>query len=205
MRLLREAIRAARENGFVQNEGLAHEVAPASTRRAASRRCPCLLQDSRYGICVGSRWQVRQTRRAVSTPQGTRASARSDEHDRDSGRTPRARDRAQGIAAVSGEIVLETLIDTLMRTAIEQAGAERGLLILSAGLSRGSRRRPTTGGERSSCSCATSPRPLPCCRSRCPLCPGPAVSVILDDAAPSRRLPRILLRERRARSILCLP
>lgn len=33
--------------------------------------------------------------------------------------------------AVSGEMVLETLIETLMRTAIEQAGAERGLLILS--------------------------------------------------------------------------
>ena len=32
--------------------------------------------------------------------------------------------------AVSGEMVLEKLIDTLMRTAIEHAGAERGLLIL---------------------------------------------------------------------------
>ena len=32
--------------------------------------------------------------------------------------------------AVSGEIVLEKLIDTLMRTAIEHAGAARGLLIL---------------------------------------------------------------------------
>ncbi len=33
--------------------------------------------------------------------------------------------------AVSGEIVLEKLIDTLMRTVIEQTGAERGLLIFS--------------------------------------------------------------------------
>src|SRR6185437_2726197 len=32
--------------------------------------------------------------------------------------------------AVSGEIVLEKLVDTLMRTAIEHAGADRGLLIL---------------------------------------------------------------------------
>src|SRR5258707_598283 len=32
--------------------------------------------------------------------------------------------------AVSAEMVLERLIDTLMRTAIEHAGAERGLLIL---------------------------------------------------------------------------
>jgi hypothetical protein len=33
--------------------------------------------------------------------------------------------------AVSGEIVLEKLLDTLMRSAIEQAGAERGLLVLA--------------------------------------------------------------------------
>ncbi|MBV8664120.1 MAG: PAS domain S-box protein, partial [Hyphomicrobiales bacterium] len=33
--------------------------------------------------------------------------------------------------AVSGEIVLERLLDTLMRTAVEQAGAERGLLLIS--------------------------------------------------------------------------
>ena len=35
--------------------------------------------------------------------------------------------------AVSGEIVLEKLVDTLVRTAIEHAGAERGLLILPRG------------------------------------------------------------------------
>ena len=44
--------------------------------------------------------------------------------------------------AVSSEIVFEKLIDTLMRTAIEQAGAERGLLILARGAELGSRRRP---------------------------------------------------------------
>jgi PAS domain S-box-containing protein len=35
--------------------------------------------------------------------------------------------------AVSGEIVLEKLLDTLLRTAVEHAGAERGLLILPRG------------------------------------------------------------------------
>jgi PAS domain S-box-containing protein len=35
--------------------------------------------------------------------------------------------------AVSGDLVLEKLIDMVMRTALEQAGAERGLLILSRG------------------------------------------------------------------------
>ena len=36
--------------------------------------------------------------------------------------------------AVSGEMVLEKLIDSLMRAAIEHAGAERGLLILPRGM-----------------------------------------------------------------------
>ena len=60
--------------------------------------------------------------------------------------------------AVSGEIVLEKLIDTLMRTAIEQAGAERGLLILSArgrAADRGGSHDRRRHGRR--CSCATSP------------------------------------------------
>ena len=35
--------------------------------------------------------------------------------------------------AVSGELVLEKLIDRLMRAAIEHAGAERGLLIVPRG------------------------------------------------------------------------
>jgi hypothetical protein len=35
--------------------------------------------------------------------------------------------------AVAGEIVLEKLIKTLMMIAVEHAGAERGLLILSHG------------------------------------------------------------------------
>src|SRR5262249_40295187 len=35
--------------------------------------------------------------------------------------------------AISGEIVLEKLLEMLMRTALEQAGAERGLLVFSRG------------------------------------------------------------------------
>ena len=40
MRLYEEAIRSARENGFIQNEGVAYEVAAGSMRRAASRPSP---------------------------------------------------------------------------------------------------------------------------------------------------------------------
>src|SRR4030095_11869834 len=37
----------------------------------------------------------------------------------------------KALEAVSGEIVLERLIDTLLRLAIEHAGAERGVLLIS--------------------------------------------------------------------------
>src|SRR3954449_2854746 len=49
--------------------------------------------------------------------------------------------------AVSGEMVLEKLIDTLMRAAIEHAGAERGLLILPAGLEQRVEAEATTSGD----------------------------------------------------------
>src|SRR5205085_10981034 len=50
--------------------------------------------------------------------------------------------------AVSGAIVLEMLIDTLMRTAIEQAGAERGVLILVRGPEPRIEAEATTGGDK---------------------------------------------------------
>jgi len=46
------------------------------------------------------------------------------------------------------------LIDTLMRTAIEQAGAERGLLILPRGAEQ---RKPRQAAIQWSCICATRP------------------------------------------------
>src|SRR5208282_2782850 len=49
--------------------------------------------------------------------------------------------------AVSGEIVLEKMLDTLMRTAIAQAGAERGLLIVSRGAEPRIEAEATTGAD----------------------------------------------------------
>jgi PAS domain S-box-containing protein len=49
--------------------------------------------------------------------------------------------------AVSGEIVSEKLIDTVMRTAIENAGAERGLLFLSRGTELRVEAEGVTGGD----------------------------------------------------------
>jgi GAF domain-containing protein len=49
--------------------------------------------------------------------------------------------------AISGEMVLEKLIDPLMRIAIEQAGAERGVLVLSRGNEPRIAAEATTSGD----------------------------------------------------------
>ena len=58
--------------------------------------------------------------------------------------------------AISGEIVLEKLIDTLLRMGVEQAGAERGLLIMLRNDEPRVMAEATTRGEVSRSTCATS-------------------------------------------------
>ncbi|HWZ76348.1 MAG TPA: ATP-binding protein, partial [Candidatus Sulfotelmatobacter sp.] len=109
--------------------------------------------------------------------------------------------------AVSGEIVLEKLIDILMRTAIEHAGAERGVLILPRGIEQRIVAEATTSGD------------TIVVRLREALVAEVAVpesivhyvvrtqeSVILDDAAAQNPFSTdAYIRQHHARSILCLP
>ncbi len=109
--------------------------------------------------------------------------------------------------AVSGEIVLEKLIDTLMRAAIEEAGAERGLLIRP----RGVEQRLEAEGARSGDSVIVQLRDEPAGAAALPELVLDHVlrtgeSVRLDDAAAqSAFADDPTIRERRTRSILCLP
>jgi signal transduction histidine kinase/GAF domain-containing protein len=109
--------------------------------------------------------------------------------------------------AVSGEIVLEKLIDTLMRTAIEQAGAERGLLIRPRGVEQRIKAEATTSGDavivqlRDEQAGAAA---LPESTLHYVLRTGE--SVTLDDAAARSSFGEDpYIRERQTRSILCLP
>jgi PAS domain S-box-containing protein len=109
--------------------------------------------------------------------------------------------------AVSGTIGLEKLIDTLMRTAIEQAGAERGLLILPRGVEQRIEAEATTRGDsvivqlRDEQAGAAA---LPESVLQYVLRTGE--SVILDDAAAQSAFGEdTYIRERQPRSILCLP
>ena len=109
--------------------------------------------------------------------------------------------------AVSGEIVLEKLLDTLMRTAIEHAGAERGVLILPRGGEQRIEAEATTSGDSvivrlrdASVAAAALPESIAHYVVRT------QESVMLDDASaqnPFSADPYI--RQHHARSILCLP
>ncbi|UWZ85206.1 AAA family ATPase [Occallatibacter riparius] len=132
--LYEKAIRSARENGFVHNEALANEVAARFyMERGFEKIAYVYLQDARYGyLRWGATGKVQQLdalyprlRQSESVPGSSGAIGTSVEQ----------LDLATVIKvsqAVSSEMVLEKLIDSLMRAALEHAGAERALLISSA-------------------------------------------------------------------------
>src|SRR6202040_1388543 len=208
-RLYEQAIRSARANGFVHNEALANELAARFyAARGFEKIARVYLQDARYGyLRWGADGKVRQLdelyphlREQEPAPASTSTIGTSVEN----------LDLATVIKvsqAVSGEIVLETLIDTLMRTAIEQAGAERGLLIFPRGSEPRIEAEATTGGD----TVAVQLRDQPVTADVLPETVLHYVlrtreSVILDDAAAQSPFAAdSYIRERQARSILCLP
>jgi PAS domain S-box-containing protein len=132
MRLYEQAIRSARDNGFVHNQAIAYERASAFYQaRGFDQFAETYLRNAR--LCYlrwGADAKVRELDRLhshIAEPQS--AATRTTSID-----TPVERlDLATVIKvsqAVSGEIVLGNLVKTLLRIAIEHAGAERGLLIL---------------------------------------------------------------------------
>jgi PAS domain S-box-containing protein len=135
MRLYQVAIRSARQYGFVQNEGVAYEVAAGFY---AARGLEEIAQLYRRNArdCYrrwGAEGKVRQLERLHpelrADPVPAPATALS-------GASVAQLDItavAKASQAISSEIVLGRLIETLMTIALENAGAERGLLILLHG------------------------------------------------------------------------
>ena len=109
--------------------------------------------------------------------------------------------------AVTGEIVLERLIDMLIRTAVEQAGAERGLLIRPRGVEQRIEAEATTSGDSvivqlrdEQAGAAVLPESMLHYVLRT------GETVVLDDAAAQSAFGEDpYIRERQTRSILCLP
>jgi PAS domain S-box-containing protein len=208
-RLYEQAIRSALANGFIHNEALAYELAARFyAARGFERIAHLYLRNARYGyLRWGADGKVRQLdemyphlREDEPVPSPTRTIGAAVEH----------LDLATVIKvsqALSGEIVVEKLLDTLMRTALAQAGAERGLLVVSRGPEPRIEAEATTAGD----------------TVLVQLCDEPVVttmllepvlhyvlrtreSLILDDAsAQSPFSANPYVQRQHARSILCLP
>jgi PAS domain S-box-containing protein len=135
MRLYEEAIRSAHEQGFVQNEALALELAAwFYAARGFERFAHVCLRDARQCYlrwgALGKVKQLEEHHPYLREEQAVISRAAT------IGAPVAQLDVEAAIRAsqaVSGEIVLENLIKTLMVIAVEHAGAERGLLILPRG------------------------------------------------------------------------
>ena len=132
MRLYDRAIGAARANGFVQNEALANELAARFyAARGFEKIAYAYLRDARYGyLRWGADGKVKQLERLyprlhVAEDGSAIGKANASIQHMDVATVVKASQ------AVSSEIELPRLIETLMKIALQNAGADRGLLILS--------------------------------------------------------------------------
>jgi PAS domain S-box-containing protein len=113
----------------------------------------------------------------------------------------------KALQAVSGEIVLERVIETLLRLAIEHAGADRGVLLLTGGAGLLMQAEATV--DAAGVSVHLRERPASAddlAESVVHYVARAQETVILDDASTSDRFsPDVYIRRAHARSILCLP
>ena len=206
-RLYEAAIKSACENSFVHNQGLAAELA---ARFHASRGFDTIarayMRDARHGYLQwGAMGKVRQLEglypylKEAKPGAGPASTIEAPVEQLDLATVVKVSQ------AVSGEIVLEKLIDALMRTAIEHAGAERGLLILPRGEEKRVEAEATISGDtvivrRRESAMSALPESIVHFVTRT------CESVILDDASiQSPFSADAYICRYHARSILCLP
>jgi len=209
MRLYEEAVQLARAYGLVEDEGVAHELAAEfyRTRRATTSERAHLETARSCFARWGAEAKVRQLEqlhphlREKPMPASPTATFG----------TPVAQLDVETVVkasqAVSGEIVLSKLIETLMRITIEHAGAERGLLILFHSGEPWIEAEAKTGSgtvEVALRQAKVTPSELP--ESVLHYVMRTRANVILDDAAaPNLFAGDAYVQQRRPRSVLCLP
>jgi PAS domain S-box-containing protein len=209
MRLYEGAIRLAHEHGFVQNEGLANELAARFyAARGFDTIAHAYLRSARYCyLRWGADGKVRQIEqshphlREAGAALGPTATIAASVERLDLGTVVKMSQ------AISEPIVLEKLIDTLLVMAVEHAGAERGLLILPSGDGHRVAAAATTGrdgiavrfiGE------PPTPSALPASILKYVL--RTQDTVILDDASVDNLFSADdYLAAHHVRSVLCLP
>ncbi|MFM0277763.1 AAA family ATPase [Paraburkholderia sediminicola] len=209
MRLYEQAIQSAHEHGFVQHEGVAHEVAARFyAARGFDTSSHAYLRKARYCyLRWGALGKVRQLdERSAHGPEeftvfAPTATIGTPTDQLDLGTVVKASQ------AVSGEIEQSKLIETLLRITIEHAGAERGLLIRFHGDKPQIEAEATTGRAKID----VTLRQAPVTSSDLPdsvlhYMSRTCQSVILTDAlAPSLFSTDPYVKHHRPRSVLCLP
>jgi PAS domain S-box-containing protein len=207
-RLYERAIHSARANGFIHNEALANELASRFyAARGFEKIARVYLQDSRYGyLRWGADGKVRQLDRlypSLAAPKAYGLTATI-------GPSVQQLDVATVVKAsqaVSSEIILSKLIERLMTVALENAGADRGLLILAAEDDHLIQAEAKAAGDQIDVVLCQKPiTSVTCPESIVRYVIRTRESVILDDAStPNIFSGDDYLRGQPAKSILCLP
>ncbi len=208
MRLYEDAIQAARQHGFTQNEGVGNELASRFYLKRGYRTVArTYLCEARHCFLRwGALGKVKQLDERYpgleeKTPGPSAAPLGTPAEQLDLMTVVKASH------AVSGEIVPKKLIQKLMTIAIEHAGAERGLLILPHDEEFRIEAEARTGLDKVNVSLQQTradPAELPESLLRYVI--RTHESVILDDAASQNLFSNDeYLRQRRPRSVLCLP
>ena len=208
MRLYEQAIRSAHVNGFVHNEAVAWEVAARFYAARGFEKIPDAYV--REAKSCYSRWgangkvkQLDQLHPRLREAPGLSASAMG---------SPRVEQLdvetvVKASQALSSEMHLPKLIERLMRIATEDAGAERGLLLLLRGNEPSIEAEAMTASGRVEVAvrhAAVSSPDLP--ESVLHYVMRTKETVLLDDASSDRVYSKDrLLREKGSRSVLCLP
>jgi signal transduction histidine kinase len=207
-RLYQQAIDMARENGFVQNEGLAHELAAQyHLARGLETAGHAHLRRARNGY---SRWgahgKVAQLDERYPRLREERTPASSATIGPPVGQLD-VETVVKASQALSSEMLVPRLIEKLVRIAVEHAGAERGLLILLRGGDPRIEAEATTrqgGVEVAVRQAAVTPSDLP--QSVMHYVLRTQERVLLDDASADKVYSRDdYVRQKRSKSILCLP
>ena len=208
MRLYEQATRSARANGFIHNEALANELASHFyAERGFEKIARVYLQDARYGyLRWGADGKVRQLDRLHPNLAALEAHGPTPNY----GSSVRQLDVTTVVKAsqaVSSEIVLSKLIERLMTIALENAGADRGLLILPAEDDHLIQAEARAAGDQIEVVlCQNLITGVTCPESIVRYVIRTGESVILDDASkPNIFSEDDYLRGRPAKSILCLP
>ena len=209
MRLYEHAIQSAREHGFVQNEGLAYEVAARFyAARGVESIAHTYLRDARE--CYkqwGALGKVKQLDERYPRLREERLPALTASTIRHAGPAVGRRDGSQGLTGTLERDCPSKLIETLMRIAVEHAGAERGLLILLHGDEPRIEAEATTGrGKVEVAVRQTVITPLDLPQSALQYVIRTGERVVLDDAsAGSLYSEDEYVRAKHSRSVLCLP